>query len=100
MAIKRDTANTLKQIQMDIEQAQPEAMTYEVKCPCCGGVFFETTDKYNANQSLNPTMIRLLPIYQSYGWAEVVHDASCGYGDMICPECESMLAPEGKLRLI
>lgn len=82
------------------EKTEKKEISYKVSCPCCGGVFFETTDKFDASKTANPTMIRLCSPYSDYGWTEPIPDESAGFGSLICPECESMLAIDGRLKLL
>lgn len=71
-----------------------------IQCPCCGGVFFETTSEFEPDATVTHSMIQMLKKYRDYGWQEVISDDAAGYGSIICPECESMLAPNGKIRLV
>jgi hypothetical protein len=92
-----------KLIKREVEETTQEATTpkhCKVQCPSCGGVFFETTDKFDITRVVSPNMIRLIDIYADWGWVEVIPDNSAGFGALMCPECDSLIAPEGKLTLM
>ena len=71
----------------------------DIFCPSCGLSFLTTTKAYDPNENANPAMIDLKPLYKSYGWDELPKDSSMGYGCIYCPECESAMCPDGKLRI-
>ena len=71
-----------------------------VLCPGCGQVYFRTTSEYTSEKNANPAMIQLKEPWKGWGWDELPHDATMGYGCLVCPDCGSALAPSGKLSVI
>ncbi len=72
----------------------------DVICPFCGLSHHTTTKEYNPDINANPVMLDLKQPYKGWGWEELVKDASMGYANIICSECASPLAPDGKLRVV
>jgi len=72
----------------------------DVICPGCGGIYHETTEKFNPDTDVNPSMLKLKKKYRDWGWQDVPPDATCGFGCIECPECGAMMAPDGKLRVV
>jgi hypothetical protein len=77
----------------------------KVKCPNCGKIFWETTDKYDPNVSPNGSMVRLLEPWKSNNWpvfgdGVMIASASTLAAEMDCPACLSQLAPSGRLTTI
>ena len=71
----------------------------EVICPGCGQSYHEITDKYNPDKEANLSMLRLKKKYRDWGWEEMPPDENSGYGCLVCPDCGTALAPNGKLRI-
>ena len=71
-----------------------------VKCPNCGGIYFRTTKTYRVRETANAGMIEMLEPWKGWGWGNGIQDETNGYGDMACPGCGNMLAPDGKLSVI
>jgi len=70
-----------------------------VKCPNCGSIYFKTTKEYVAKEMAHPGMIEMLEPWKSWGWENGFQDRTGGIGDLFCPGCGSLLAPDGKLTI-
>jgi hypothetical protein len=73
-----------------------------VKCPNCGEHYFRVTKSYRATVNREKVMphagmIEIMEPWKGWGWSDGLQDETNGYGDMICPGCSHMLAPDGRL---
>jgi len=71
---------------------------FDVICPGCGQSFHQTTQLFDAEKVVNPSMLTLKDKYISYGWEQIPADATAGYGCLECPDCGASLCPNGKLK--
>ena len=82
----------------------------QVKCPNCGKIHWETTDKYDPEISPNGSMVRLLNPWLRNSWpifGDGIMPKRDGSGtnvtlgsEMDCISCLAQLAPSGKLRVV
>lgn len=87
--------------QLDKEYIESKIQSgLQVHCPVCGLVQFETTIKYDADKLAHPGMITMLEPFLSNMWEHPPPDDTAGYASLICGECGSLLAPDGKLKVI
>ena len=71
-----------------------------IKCPNCGRVSHKTTTKYRKVLDARPDMPELLPKLAALGWNGPPPDKSAGYGSIVCPSCDCLLAPSGKFTVV
>ena len=71
----------------------------DIICPGCGLSYHKTTDAYDPDIDANPAMIQLKEPWLGYGWDDLGKEPSMGYGCLVCPNCDTALAPSGKLRV-
>ena len=69
-----------------------------VKCPNCGGVFYETTDEYDPSKMTTGAMLRFTEKYgpNGYNWSLPFSEYDMSEG-LVCVDCGSDLAPNGYL---
>jgi uncharacterized C2H2 Zn-finger protein len=69
-----------------------------VKCPNCGGVFYETTEEYDPGKMTTGAMLRFTEKYgpNGYNWSLPFSDNDMSEG-LICVECGADMAPSGYL---
>lgn len=75
----------------------------KVKCPGCGGIFYETTEKFNPDVLPNGSFVRLIDPWKTWNWD--VFDGATGSNatmcsQMNCTSCGTPLAPNGRLTVI
>lgn len=68
----------------------------KVKCPNCGRMDFDTTDKYNPDVTPNGSMVKSNLTYHIDWLCSSTTLAS----EMTCPECLAQLAPSGRLLVV
>ena len=68
----------------------------KVKCPNCGRMDFETTDKYNPDVTPNGSFLKCTLPYHIDWLCSSTTLAS----EMTCPECCAQLAPSGRLIVV
>jgi len=69
-------------------------MTQYVKCPSCGGIYHETTEKFDPDRVANGSMFRLTYPFGAYGkgarnWTSFPQDPAIRFADLECPNCGS-----------
>lgn len=69
-----------------------------VKCPNCGGVFYETTEEYDPGKMTTGAMLRFTEKYgpSGYNWSLPFSDYDMSEG-LVCVECGADMAPSGYL---
>jgi len=72
----------------------------KVRCRTCGGVFYETTDKYEPGKKLTGDMLRLCKPYSTYQWP--TYDGSLASKStsrflMFCCNCAGYISTTGEL---
>lgn len=72
----------------------------KIKCPVCGTVQYETTAKYDPDKPANPGMLTMIEPYRGWGWEGPPMDNAAGFGSIECGECGSLLAPEGRFKIV
>lgn len=76
---------------------------YDVKCPGCGEIFFETTHFYEMWKAANGRMFKLKHPYgeTGYNWTTFPADTSCQFADLACPQCgTSIVSSTGRVALL
>ena len=68
----------------------------KVKCINCGRTDFETTEKYNPDETPNGSMVKCLLPYH-IDWLTL---STTKAAEMTCPECLAQLAPSGRLTVV
>ena len=72
----------------------------KVRCRTCGGIFYETTERYEPNKPLTGDMLRLCQPFSTFQWP--VYDGSLAVKStsrflMFCCNCAGMISTTGKL---
>jgi len=70
----------------------------DITCPGCGQCFHETTSSFDSDKDANPAMLRLKEPWLGWGWDAPPLDPTMGYGCLVCPDCGSALAPNGRFK--
>lgn len=68
----------------------------KVKCPNCGRMDFDTTDKYNPDVTPNGSMVKSNLTYH-IDWLCLSTTLA---SEMTCPECLAQFAPSGRLLVV
>lgn len=75
----------------------------KVRCRTCGGVFYETTEKYDPDKPLTGDMLRLCYPYCTYQWPTydgLVAVNSTSRFLMFCCSCAGLVSTTGKLHFV
>ena len=75
----------------------------KVRCRTCGGVFYETTEKYDSNKPLTGDMLRLCHPFCTFQWP--VYDGSLAVEStsrflMFCTQCAGLVSTTGELHFV
>ena len=64
-------------------------MPFDVKCPNCGGIYYETTKYFERYRAADGRMFRLKEQYgpNGYNWEGFPADRSIQFADLACPNC-------------
>ena len=77
-------------------------ISYDVKCPVCGEVYYETTEQFNPNAMTTGEMLRFKSKYGpgsgGYNWSLPFSDYDMG-DSLTCVECGGSIAPSGKVKV-
>jgi hypothetical protein len=73
---------------------------YDVKCPTCGNIYFETTGDYSPDWMTTGAMLRFKKEFgpEGYNWSRPFSDYDMAEA-LICPACDGALAPNGHVRI-
>lgn len=71
---------------------------YDVKCPACGDIYYETTELFDPNKMATGEMLRFKSKYGpgGYNWSMPFTDYDMAEA-LVCVECGGSLAPSGFL---
>ena len=74
--------------------------TMKVKCPFCGQIYYETSDRYDPDKPLKGYMVKLINKgdYPKFFGIDLENDVPPNM--MLCIGCGCSIAPEGKLILV
>jgi len=65
----------------------------KVQCQSCKTLTHNTTEAFDPDKRPDRTMVELLEPFKSWGYGD-------GFQDLECPNCESPLAPGGRLTVV
>jgi len=68
----------------------------KVQCPGCKRVCFETTDRFDPDETPNGAMVKSLMLYQ-IDW---LTSSTTLASEMTCPECMAPLVQKGRLTIL
>ena len=64
---------------------------YDVQCPHCNGVFFETNGNFDETIPANGSMFTAKKMIVDAGWSFMPLYDSTEYADVVCPSCDGQL---------
>ena len=75
-------------------------ISFDVKCPSCGEIFFETTEAFDPHKMTTGEMLRFKKQYGpgGYNWSMPFSDYDMAEA-LVCAECGGSLAPSGKVKV-